>query len=208
MTAKAHISIYSTFGYILYENFAYFAAGYAGSAYLCNRFLTSVTIPDSVTSINYSVFYGCSSLSDVYYGDGEDDWNAVEIGSCNEYLTSATIHYNSTGDTGDAGDAPTAPATSGDLNGDGEVNAGDLTILDRTTASAAADGCFRFAPLVDLHGEALHFLCAQAGNGASAFPVQPASRFETRCFSCVMQNKGFPFPARCVTIEQRKTARR
>lgn len=47
--------------------------------------------------------------------------------------THSTVNYDS--DTGsyynDADDAPTAPATSGDLNGDGEVNASDLTILAR-----------------------------------------------------------------------------
>ncbi len=34
-------------------------------------------------------------------------------------------------DTGDADDEPTATATPGDLNGDGEVNASDLTVLAR-----------------------------------------------------------------------------
>ncbi|MCD8001306.1 MAG: leucine-rich repeat protein [Oscillospiraceae bacterium] len=93
--------------------------------------LTSVTIPVSVASIDTRAFYGCSNLTDVYYSGSEDDWNTIAIGSDNECLTSATIHYNSVIDTGDADDAPTAPATSGDLNGDGEVNASDLTILAR-----------------------------------------------------------------------------
>ncbi|MCD7902690.1 MAG: leucine-rich repeat protein [Oscillospiraceae bacterium] len=89
--------------------------------------LSSVTIPVSVTSIGYGAFALCSSLTDVYYGGSEADWNAIEIGKANEYLTSATIHYNSTS----ADDEPASPTTPGDLNGDGEVNASDLTILAR-----------------------------------------------------------------------------
>ncbi|MCD8389405.1 MAG: leucine-rich repeat protein [Oscillospiraceae bacterium] len=107
--------------------------------YYCSN-LTSVTIPDSVTSIGYEAFYECTSLTDVYYGGSEADWNAIEIGEANEYLTSATIHYNSTDpedadDTADdtSGDSSggTDSTTPGDLNGDGEVNASDLTILAR-----------------------------------------------------------------------------
>ncbi len=103
--------------------------------------LTSVTIPDSVKYIGGSAFMYCGNLTDVYYCGSEDDWNAVKIfGSNNSYLTSATIHYNSTGpedtgdtDTGGGGDSSggTDAATPGDLNGDGEVNASDLTILAR-----------------------------------------------------------------------------
>ncbi|MCC8091352.1 MAG: leucine-rich repeat protein, partial [Oscillospiraceae bacterium] len=96
--------------------------------------LTSVTIPDSITFIGISAFARCSSLTDVYYGGSEAEWNAinianieVETGSNNDYLTSATIHYTTT----DADDEPASPTTPGDLNGDGEVDASDLTILAR-----------------------------------------------------------------------------
>ncbi len=94
--------------------------------------LTSITIPNSVTSIGDDAFWDCFRLTDVYYGGSEDDWNAIRIGEENECLTSATIHYNSVIDTTDTDDEPASPAaTPGDLNGDGEVNASDLTILAR-----------------------------------------------------------------------------
>ena len=56
--------------------------------------LTSVTIPNSVTSIADRAFYNCTSLKDVYYTGSQSDWNKINIGSNNQCLTNATIHYN------------------------------------------------------------------------------------------------------------------
>ncbi len=57
--------------------------------------LKSVTIPDSVTSIGDEAFLGCTSLTDVYYAGTETQWNNISIGSNNECLINAEIHYNS-----------------------------------------------------------------------------------------------------------------
>ncbi|MCD8390067.1 MAG: leucine-rich repeat protein [Oscillospiraceae bacterium] len=90
--------------------------------------LESITIPNGITEIGKGAFSYCGNLSDIYYSGSEDEWNAIEIGDGNTNLTSATIHYTTT----DADDEPTSPATTpGDLNGDGEVDASDLTILAR-----------------------------------------------------------------------------
>jgi len=55
--------------------------------------LTSVTIGSGVTSIGDGAFYRCNSLTDVYYASSEEDWAKISIGSSNDPLTSATIHY-------------------------------------------------------------------------------------------------------------------
>ena len=59
------------------------------------RSLTSVEFPNSVTSIGNSAFDNCSSLKDVYYSGSEEQWKKISVGSKNDYLLNATIHYNS-----------------------------------------------------------------------------------------------------------------
>ena len=60
--------------------------------------LTSIVIPDSVTTIGSRAFYGCTSLTDVYYTGTEEQWNNIAIGSDNDDLLNATIHFNYTGE--------------------------------------------------------------------------------------------------------------
>ena len=54
--------------------------------------LTTVTIPVSVTAIDFDAFFGCTSLTDVYYNGIRSQWNNINIGWGNELLTEATIH--------------------------------------------------------------------------------------------------------------------
>ena len=57
--------------------------------------LTSVEIPDSVASIGSNAFYNCTALKDVYYsGCSETKWNSITVGSDNDPLKNATIHYS------------------------------------------------------------------------------------------------------------------
>lgn len=64
------------------------------SAFGYCRELTSITISSNVESIGVSAIRFCDSLTDVYYTGTEEEWAAISIGSYNDGLTGATIHYN------------------------------------------------------------------------------------------------------------------
>ena len=60
--------------------------------------LNSVAISNSVTTIAGGVFVGCSSLTDVYYSGSKAQWNQIAIDNvenANRPLLNATIHFNS-----------------------------------------------------------------------------------------------------------------
>ena len=60
--------------------------------YKCSS-LTIVTIPNSVTYIGSGAFYNCNKLKNVYYTGTQSQWNAITIGSDNDGLNNATIHF-------------------------------------------------------------------------------------------------------------------
>ena len=55
---------------------------------------TSVVLESGVTGIGTDAFVTCSALTDVYYTDTEEQWETITIGSGNDPLTGAEIHYN------------------------------------------------------------------------------------------------------------------
>ena len=57
--------------------------------------LTSIIIPDRVTSIGNYAFYECTELKSIYYTGTAEEWSAIDIGSNNTPLTSATVYYYS-----------------------------------------------------------------------------------------------------------------
>ena len=71
--------------------------------------LTSVTISDSVTSIGNYAFSCCGSLTDVYFTGTETAWNCITIGTANDALKNANIHYNYVSHTHSYKDVVTAP---------------------------------------------------------------------------------------------------
>ena len=82
--------------------------------------LTTVTVPDSVTQIEDRAFAYSSKITDVYYSGTEEQWNLITIGTENEYLTNATIHFAKTSNpSGTCGD---------NLTWEFEPSTGTLTI--------------------------------------------------------------------------------
>lgn len=78
--------------------------------------LTRVTIGNGVTSIEYRAFSDCAGLTDVYYSGSEAQWKKISVGSDNDPLANATIHYNS-------------PAASGLLRDFGVSKRGDTYLI-------------------------------------------------------------------------------
>ena len=64
------------------------------AAFAFCRELVSITIPGSVESIGDSAIRYCDSFTDVYFTGTEEEWATISIGSYNDTLTGATIHYN------------------------------------------------------------------------------------------------------------------
>lgn len=81
--------------------------------------LTSITISNTVKSVGNYAFDKCLNLSDVYYTGTEEQWNKIQIGSNNECLTNANIHFQSK-------DPTTAPGGSMDsgTSGSGSSDGG------------------------------------------------------------------------------------
>lgn len=65
----------------------------AGAFRYCVQ-LEKVFLGNTVTAIKRLAFDYCYNLRDVYYYSSEADWKKISIGSSNDDLISATIHYN------------------------------------------------------------------------------------------------------------------
>ena len=56
--------------------------------------LEEITIPASIERIGGKAFLNCGALTDVCYGGTEEQWKKISIGSGNDFLLDAKIHYN------------------------------------------------------------------------------------------------------------------
>ena len=76
--------------------------------------LASVTIPESVMSIGNLAFIDCESLTDVYYMGSEAQWKQIEIADGKDSLLNATIHFNHTHTPGQPVETVLKAATCGE----------------------------------------------------------------------------------------------
>ncbi len=99
--------------------------------------LTSITIPNTVKSVGNYAFDKCLNLSDVYYTGTEEQWKKIQIGSNNECLTNASIHFQSQDPTTATGGS-SGSGTSGSGSSDGGSSSGSSG--SGTSGSGSSDG--------------------------------------------------------------------
>ena len=156
--------------------------------------LESVSIPQSVLSIEYRVFDGCGSLKDIYYSGTKNAWNSISIHSNGNYrLAAVTIHCTDgdivpntensittgTASTSDSKfQATLANAKAGkeyvvlvSRSGSDPLNADNLLYINQITADA--DGELAVPFITTAGAEEMKYIVACAQDAASVDPDQP-----------------------------------
>lgn len=64
------------------------SSAFAGEA------LVGVSFPNTITSIGRKAFNGCTSITNVYYDGSAADWENVSIGSNNDPILNANMHFS------------------------------------------------------------------------------------------------------------------
>ncbi len=62
-------------------------------AFLRCKALNSLEIPEGLTTIESYAFDGCENLQDIYYAGSKEQWDKITIGSNNEPIINARIHF-------------------------------------------------------------------------------------------------------------------
>lgn len=73
--------------------------------------LKSISIPQSVNTIETGAFSKCFNVTDIYYQGSKNRWNAIRISDANQWNEAVTIHYYidlGAGNVDDVGDAPSS----------------------------------------------------------------------------------------------------
>ena len=89
-------------------------------AFLECRNIKDVTIGSSVSSIGYSAFWCCDSLTTVYYTGTEDQWNTITIDRGNDPLLNAEIIFEGNGEESEEPEEPEEPEIPEDAVASGE----------------------------------------------------------------------------------------
>lgn len=130
----------------------------------CDR-LREITIPKSIKVIGNNAFDSYyNHLQEVYYTGTEEQWDDIIIGSGNEYLFNATIHFNS--------------VTSPEIT---EFLVGDEGKVDLSVANAPDDAVVYVASYDNL-GKLLELQKLTLNNGSASAIFSTASVYKYKAF--------------------------
>lgn len=106
--------------------------------YKCEN-LSSVLLPESITSIGAMTFAECNKLTTVYYQGNEEQWNAINIGNGNDSLNNASIIFNTTKETDNVTEGNDSTSQEDNNDGNGHTNNqeedSEYKIADNTPSS-------------------------------------------------------------------------
>ena len=134
--------------------------------------IRSVTIPVSVTEIGMYAFSGNSSLTDVYYAGTKAQWQAINIGSYNEPLSSATIHYNC------------APPVLTAQSGNRVASEGDVATFSVTVTGANLSYQWQYRPSASYEWSETYW----SGYNTAALKVTASAGISGYQYRCIISN--------------------
>ena len=108
-----------------------------GNAFVSNKNLTTVHLPESIENIQSNAFSNCSDLTDVYFNGTKAQAEAIQIGTGNTYLTSATWHFESSSQGGSDSSPSLGDNLTWTLSNSGTLTiSGSGAMIDLTGGSA------------------------------------------------------------------------